>query len=157
MYLQRYTQIRSKVVICICPPLPCICTYLCKYTYERVEKTWLFPIISLEKGSKLFARPVKLSRVAKKNQIRRKYQNCIRREPCELGRRPFNRWNIIKVHYFPGGGVLVIQTSWILLNMVNNSQTSHFQKELEPKPKPVPKYMGGSRYAPPSWSLGTLK
>ena len=29
------------------PPLPCICVYLCKYMYECVEKTLLFPIISL--------------------------------------------------------------------------------------------------------------
>ena len=27
--------------------------------------------------------------------------------------------------------------------MENKSQTSQFQKELEPKPKPNPKYMGG--------------
>ena len=33
--------------------------------------------------------------------------------------------------------VLGIQSSWILLNMVNHSTTSHFQKELEPLPHPT--------------------
>ena len=33
-----------------------ICVYLCKYTYnyKRIEKNWLLPIISLEKGTTLF-------------------------------------------------------------------------------------------------------
>ena len=36
------------------PPMSHICVYLCKYTYERFEKTCLFPKMSLEKGSMLF-------------------------------------------------------------------------------------------------------
>ena len=37
----------------IVPPLSRICVYLGKYAYERVEKTWLFSFMSLEKGSTL--------------------------------------------------------------------------------------------------------
>ena len=42
----------------ICPGdacMPHMCIYLCKYMYECIEKTWLFPIIGLEKGSMLFS------------------------------------------------------------------------------------------------------
>ena len=40
----------------ICNPtvLLRICAYLCKYAYELIEKTWLFSVMSLEKGSTLF-------------------------------------------------------------------------------------------------------
>ena len=38
----------------IVPPLLRICVFLCKYAYELVEKTWLFSVMSLEKGSTLF-------------------------------------------------------------------------------------------------------
>ena len=38
----------------LCPPLLRICVFLCKYAYELVEKTWLFSVMSLEKGSTLF-------------------------------------------------------------------------------------------------------
>ena len=38
----------------IVPLLLHICVYLCKYAYELVEKTWLFSVMSLEKGSTLF-------------------------------------------------------------------------------------------------------
>ena len=35
------------------PPSPCY-VYLCKYTYERIEKNFTFPIISFEKDNTLF-------------------------------------------------------------------------------------------------------
>ena len=35
------------------PPLPRICVFLYNYMYEWVDKTWLFSIISLEKGNML--------------------------------------------------------------------------------------------------------
>ena len=31
-----------------------ICVYRCKYTYRRAKKTWLFPIMNLEKGRMFF-------------------------------------------------------------------------------------------------------
>ena len=39
--------------ICHLPPLPHM-RVRARYTYERIEKAWLFPIISLEKVSTLF-------------------------------------------------------------------------------------------------------
>ena len=72
--------------------------YLCitvQILIQACWKTWLFPIISLERGY-----------------------------PCKiiykLGRRPFQPMTNNKSPSF-SGRVLVIQPSWILLNMVNHS------------------------------------
>ena len=58
----------------ICPGdacMPHICIYLCKYMYECIEKTWLFPIIGLEKGNMLFTRQSYLVSASKK-KVRQK-------------------------------------------------------------------------------------
>ena len=44
---------------------PCFCTYLCKYTYKRVEKNLTSPNYKFGRGQYAFY-PVKLSRFAKK-------------------------------------------------------------------------------------------
>ena len=62
-----------------------------------------------------------------------------------------NQWKIRKVNHFLGG-VLVIQTSWILLNMMNNYQTSHFQKRIGTLTQTQPKI-----YTLPPRSFDTLK
>ena len=48
------------------PPLPRICVYLCKYTSERIEKT--FPNYKFGKGQYAFY-PIKLSRFAEKKKL----------------------------------------------------------------------------------------
>ena len=61
IFLPQYVTIRFYIINPISPggghivrPLLRICLYLCNYAYELVEKTWLFSVMSLEKGSTLF-------------------------------------------------------------------------------------------------------
>ena len=68
------------------PPLPRICVYLCKYTYECAEN-FTFPSYKFGKGQYAFY-PIKLSRFAEKNEDRQKYHNFIGGDRYELGRRP---------------------------------------------------------------------
>ena len=69
--------------------------------------------------------PVKLSRFAeKKNKVRRKYQNFIRGDPYELGHRPLQAMG----NYKGGSGHPNFMNH---LNMVKNSLTNYFQKDLE--------------------------
>ena len=74
---------------------------------------------------------------------------------------PSQQWKIILYHsFFLGGGggkFSLIQTSWMLLNMVIHSQTNDFQKYLEPQPKPKPEYMGVEVDMPPPKFLDMLK
>ena len=60
MYLGRSISIKLSINPSwpggghIVDPLSRSCVYLCKYAYELVKKTWLFSVMSLEKGSTLF-------------------------------------------------------------------------------------------------------
>ena len=56
--------------------------YLFKYT-----KKLSFPNYKFGKGKYAFY-PIKLSHFAVKNKVCQKYQNFMRGDPCELGRRP---------------------------------------------------------------------
>ena len=49
-YMRSQTQNVSQIYC----HLSHICVYLCKYAYECVAKTWLFSVMSVEKGSTLF-------------------------------------------------------------------------------------------------------
>ena len=50
------------------PLRPCFCTYLCKYTYKRVEKNLTSPNYKFGRGQYAFY-PVKLSRFAEKEMM----------------------------------------------------------------------------------------
>ena len=56
-------------------------------THTSVLKKLTFPNEEFGKGQYAFY-PIKLSRFAEKNEVYQKYQNFIRGDPYELGRRP---------------------------------------------------------------------
>ena len=109
-----------KFVLQISQIAPChVFTYNRANTRTSMLKNLTFPNYEFGKGQCAFY-PLKLSRFGeKKNKVRQKYQNFMRRDPYKLGQTLF--WS-----------VLGIQSSWILLNMVNHSLVSHFQKDLVP-------------------------
>ena len=90
----------------------------CKYTYKLVEKTWLLPIISLEEGSMLFT-PQNYLVVPRKKWCSSETPEFLRGDPYELGRMPLQPMKIYKSQLL-SRGVLVIQTSWICLNMAKH-------------------------------------
>ena len=100
------------------PICPGWATYLQIHIWAH-RKTFTFPNYKFGKGQYAFCR-VKLSRFAENNKVCRIYPNFIMGDPYELGWRPLKS---MKSHKSPSftGGVLDIQASWILLNMVNHS------------------------------------
>ena len=125
----------------ICPsggisdPLSCICVYLCKYTYKLAEKNLTFHKCEFGKGQYAFY-PVS---PRKKRFVRNTrflsggtLINWVRGLP--------HQWKFIKVNHF-FGLVLVIQTSWILMNMVHYKsqciRVSPVQSRQGPQQSPV--------------------
>ena len=89
--LHQYQNVR----IWLCAPPSCrVIAYNRANTLTSVlKKTWVFPIISLEKGSMLLT-PCYLVSAGTKIKARQKY-------PYKLGQTPFDQQNISKVkHYF---------------------------------------------------------
>ena len=76
---------------------------------QVADRLKTFPNYKFGKGQYAFYL-VKLSRFVEKNKVRWKYQNFIRGDPYELGRRPLQPVKNHKSQSF-SRGVLVIQTS----------------------------------------------
>ena len=66
------------------PPPGTYLRYLCKYTYEGIEKLDFSQLYVWKRTVSFY--PVKLFRFAKKNKVCLKYQNFIRGDPYKLGR-----------------------------------------------------------------------
>ena len=138
------------------PPLPHICVYLCKYTYKRVEKNWLFPIISLEKGSTPFS-PIKISLFAEKKWSSSEAPEFQKVGPLRGGLS--DQWKIRKVNHFFGGG----SGHPNFMNPFEYGKTfidklfpKRFGTLTQTKPYIHRGDRGGGRYAP-RLSLDTLK
>ena len=103
----------------IVPALSRICIYLGKYTYKRIEKNLTSPNYKFGRGQYAFY-PVKLSCFAEKKWCLSDTPEFLRGDRYELGRRPLQPMKIYKSQLL-SRGVLVIQTSWICLNMAKHS------------------------------------
>ena len=110
----------------LCPPRH-IFAYNWANTHTSVLKK-TFPNYEFRKGQYAFY-PIKLSRFAEKNKVHQKYLNSIRGGPLQTESRPNFFLFKCQVLFWR---FLGIQTLWILLNKVNHSLVSDFQKKLEP-------------------------
>ena len=106
------------------PLRPCFCTYLCKYSRSALKKIDFFQLYVWKRAVCFLPRKI-ISFCRKKNDVRQKHPNFLGGDPYELGRRPLQPMKIYKSQLL-SRGVLVIQTSWICLNMA-----SYFQIDLQ--------------------------
>ena len=115
----RVNPIRPRGGGFICPP-PAMFLHISLQIHVQARwKNLTSPNYKFGRGQYAFY-PVKLSRFAEKKWCSSETPEFLRGDPYELGRRPLQPMKIYKSQLL-SRGVLVIQTSWICLNMAKHS------------------------------------